>query len=131
MFHDTDLDAAMARFHELDAEAGADDAWNRADRAGRELALAIATGHVAEIRPADDIVMDDRRPLVSLTYVGRDAVIEGFSTTGTTRPWRAEFETLAVRGNDHRPRWRSDGRRSMTPASSSNSSPSTGSTATV
>ena len=28
-------------------------------------------------------------------------VIEGFATTGTTRPWRAEFETLAVRGNDH------------------------------
>ena len=44
MFADDDLDAAVARFHEIDIEAGACDSspWNRADRAGRELALAIA-----------------------------------------------------------------------------------------
>jgi hypothetical protein len=59
LFHDGDLDAAMARFHELDAEGRGDDAWNRADRACRALVRDVADGTVASTRVlADDAVVD-------------------------------------------------------------------------
>ncbi len=101
LFQDDDLDAAMARFHELDgSEAPADTTWNRADRAGREFALAVATGRVGEVPVDDLVVVEDRRSMLSNTYNGRDSVIDGWRTTGTVRPWNVEFDTLAVRGDD-------------------------------
>ena len=130
MFADDDLDAAVARFHELDGASPSDTAWNRADRAGRELALAIATGRVVEIRPADDIVMDDRRPLVGLpTSAARRSSKDSrrLAPLGPGGP----SSKLSPSGATIMSCWRSDGRRPMTPASSSNSSPSTGSTATT
>ena len=101
LFHDGDLDAAMARLHELNAEEGADEACNRADRAGRAYARDVAGGTVASTRVlADDAVVDDRRHMLRNTYVGRNAIIEGWRTTGTIRPWQVEFDTLAVRGEN-------------------------------
>ncbi len=66
-----DLDAAMARFHELDAAARADSTWNRADRVCRNAARRCSTG--AWPRPVSPTTCHRRSaPLLAHTYVGRD-----------------------------------------------------------
>lgn len=114
VFDETDVDAALARFDELTRQQQPHNAASRMMTRFQHVLHARDWDGMAEIF-AEDICLYDRRPLVGVEFIGRDATIANMrasadtgvknvtSTVVATRGSRLTLHRVLIGGRDERP----------------------------
>ena len=99
VFDETDLDSAIARFEELNRSTPQlQNAASRMMMRFQEVFRARDWNGMAEIF-AEDICLDDRRPVVGVELFGRDATIANMRASAETGVMNVRSTAIATRGS--------------------------------